>query len=895
MPSLSSGFFSACFSLCPLTRRVVKLLSLALLLCTLVALGAAQSPPPASFVTSHIFAAGPLQNTTPGVAVGDMNNDGIPDLVTNGESNNNSGLSVLLGNGDGTFRLVTFEGTLSYDGGVALALGDFNHDGSMDVAMQIGHSPAQIYIFLGDGTGNLTGPTETYTVGNRATNYANLAVADVNGDHKLDLVVPNSDDGTVSVLFGNGDGTFTAQPLINLGSDEADNWVTIADVNHDGHPDLVVSCYAFCPGGGGGGFSVLLNTGHGSFGTPTFYGGLPEGVNGIAIGDVNGDGKLDVATASDGNSSGASVFLGNGDGTFQAPISYYAPYATSIAIANFNGKPDLLVTDANDSSAWVLLGNGKGTFQPAFAYATDWGPEGLAVADFNKDGNLDFVAAGSRGAFLSPALGNGDGTFRVAANYGLTQASQVFQIVAADFNADGNLDIVQAGGVSANNTTTVMLGSSHGVLGAPIAGPALCNSPFSVDAGDVNGDGKPDVVVAIGCNGGLAVLLGKGNGTFNAPVYYSTGDSANPALVKLADLRGDSRLDIVVSNNDGSVSILLNNGRGEFGTASVTTGVTGVGEWVVTGDFNNDGKLDLALPDIANNAVKILLGKGNGKFQTPISIIGGGNISQPQGLAVGDFNKDGILDLAFSSPNDFGGGGGVGILVGNGDANFTYSGTYGWLIGSLGLGAPGTSPNELITADVNGDGNLDLLVPLGQTHIWNSCNCGIEAGNDGMAVLLGNGDGTFVNDSNGPFIVGSNSAGVVAGDFNSDGAMDAAVLQNFSTASYVTMLINNTQPVSVSPLSIKFAARKVGTASAASTVILTNNQTASLAITGISMAGADPSDFPFTSACKATLLTGASCKISITFKPAATGSRTATLEIEDGVGTQNVALSGTGQ
>jgi len=878
-----------------IVHATVKILSLTLLVCVLVALGAAQTPPPASFVTSHIFAAGPDQNSVPGIAVGDMNNDGIPDLVTNGASNNNSGLSVLLGNGDGTFRLATFEGTPAYDGGFALALGDFNHDGNLDVAMQVGSNPAQIYIFLGDGTGNLTGPT-IYTVGHWCCGtYGNIAVADLNGDHKLDLVATNAYDGTISILFGNGDGTFTAQPLITLGTDDA--WVAIADVNHDGHADLVVACYSSCPGGSGGGFSVLLNNGNGTFGTPTFYGGLPKGVNGIAIADVNGDGNLDVAAASDGSWSGASVFLGNGDGTFQTPLSYYAPNATSIAIANFNGKPDLLVTDEYDSTAWVLLGNGKGTFQPAVSYATDWQPQGLVVADFNKDGNLDFAAGSTRGTFVSPVLGNGDGTFRAGTNYGLTQASQVFQIAVADFNGDGNLDIVQAGGVSANNATTVMLGSAHGVLGAPIAGPALCSSPTTVDAGDVNGDGKPDIVVGTSCDGEVAVLLGKGNGTFNAPVYYSTGDSnSEPALVKLADLTGDGTLDIVVSNDDGSLSILPNHGNGKFGTASLITGVTGQGEWVLTGDFNNDGKLDLALPDFANNAVKILLGKGNGKFNAPISVIGGGNVSRPQGLSVGDFNKDGNLDLAFTSPNDFGGGGGVGILLGNGDGTFNYSGTYGWLIGSLGLGAPGTSPSEPITADVNGDGNLDLLVPLNQTHIWGSCNCGVEAGNDGLVVLLGNGDGTFVDDPTGPFIVGDSSPVVVAGDFNKDGAIDAAVLHNNTCCNaYVTMLINNTIPVSVSPLTLSFPPRTVGSTSPASTVQLTNNQSTTMSIGGITMEGADPGDFPFKSACKTSLLTGADCSISITFKPSATGSRTAELMIDDGAGTQAVQISGTGK
>jgi len=142
-------------------------------------------------------------------------------------------------------------------------------------------------------------------------------------------------------------------------------------------------------------------------------------------------------------------------------------------------------------------------------------------------------------------------------------------------------------------------------------------------------------------------------------------------------------------------------------------------------------------------------------------------------------------------------------------------------------------PGALATADVNGDGNLDLLIPLGNVHSWTTCNCGQEAANLGMVVLLGKGDGTFVEDSAGPFLVGWDSLQIVAGDFNRDGAIDAAVLEragngSYDAASFVTMLLNNTQPVSASPLEVLFAKQTAGTTSAVQAEVLTNNQSTPL-------------------------------------------------------------------
>jgi hypothetical protein len=830
------------------------------------------------------------------LAVGDFNKDGNPDIIAAGWG---SEITINFGNGDGTFQ--SLSRVYAVAGARAVAVGDFNKDGNLDAAVLALGNPGSVAIFLGDGAGNLTGPTY-YTVGNQgAGGYYNIAVASLHGGGKLDLVVTNGSDSTVSVLLGNGDGTFRPQVAYSTGSSPTGSnpqWVAIADVNKDGHLDLVTA-------DSGQGISVLLGKGNGTFQAPVFYSDVNGySANGVAIADLNGDGNPDVVTAAQAGL--VNVFLGNGDGTFKPAVGYSVPNATTIAIANLNGKQDLIVADYVESTTWVLLGNGDGTFKPGVAYATDQGDQGLAVADFNKDGKLDFAVGSDMGSFMTVALGNGDGTFRAGTNYGFVEGYGVDQIAAADFRNDGNLDIVEAD--PNNQELHVMLGSSHGVLGAPST-ISVCGIPWWVATGDVNGDGKPDIVAIAGGNSGcgvgnnsVAVLLGNGNGTFQAPVYYSIGNntsnnSGGGAVVSLAGLRTTRRLDIVVSNYDGSLSVLLNQGSGIFGAATVIPGVTGTSEYILTGDFNGDGKLDVALPDYDNNTVKILLGKGNGAFQAPASVPNAP--AYPSGLAVGDFNKDGKLDLAVTSES-IANGGGVAILLGNGDGTFTFSADYGWNPGSVGLGAPGTSPGAPAAADVNGDGILDLLIPLGNTHDWAGCNCGIEAGNLGMVVLLGNGDGTFVEDSAGPFLVGWDSTQVMAADFNNDGATDAAVLEragngNYGAAPFVTMLINNTQPVGTSPLSIKYAKQTVGTSSKAQTVVLTNNQATSLAISGVTVGGADPGDFPYTSACKATLPAGANCTISVIFKPAATGSRTASLLINDTLGTQTISLSGTGQ
>src|SRR5208282_1527288 len=269
-----------------------------------------------------------------------------------------------------------------------------------------------------------------------------VAVADVNGDGKPDVVVSNG-NGTVGVLLGNGDGTFQPAVTFNPGL-QSQAGIALADLNGDGKPDLLVA--------NASGVAVLLGNGDGTFQPAVTYGSGGSSPWSVAVADVNRDGKPDLIVANY-SSSTVGVLLGNGDGTFQAAVTYSSGggfRAPSIAVADLNGdgKPDLAVANdcgGCDGSVAVLLGNGDGTFRPAVLYDSGgdltWGG---AIADVNGDGKPDLIVLNTFNYYtanISVLLGNGDGTFQPALTYG-SGAMWVYSIVVADVNGDGEPDLV---------------------------------------------------------------------------------------------------------------------------------------------------------------------------------------------------------------------------------------------------------------------------------------------------------------------------------------------------------------------------------------------------------------------------------------------------------------------
>jgi hypothetical protein len=332
-----------------------------------------------------------------------------------------------------------------------------------------------------------------------------VTTGDFNGDGKLDLASANNlsvGDNTVSVLLGNGDGSFQptkdAKKVVPVPSSS----VTTGDFNGDGKLDLAtanpIGVSAHTVG-------VLLGFGDGSF-QPTKEFATGTKPSSVTTGDFNGDGKLDLATANE-NSNNVSVLLGNGDGSFQ-PKKDFASLAGPISVTtgdfNGDGKLDLASANINSVSVGVLLGNGDGTFQAKKDFATGPSPFSVTAGDFNGDGKLDLATANADGDNVSVLLGNGDGSFQPKKDF--MTGSFPLSVTAADFNGDGKLDLASANSGDNTNTLSVLLGNGDGSF-QPKSDFATGSYPISVTTGDFNGDGKPDLASANNGNDTLSVLL----------------------------------------------------------------------------------------------------------------------------------------------------------------------------------------------------------------------------------------------------------------------------------------------------------------------------------------------------------------------------------------------------
>jgi Bacterial Ig-like domain (group 3)/FG-GAP-like repeat len=586
------------------------------------------------------------------------------------------------------------------------------------------------------------------------------AVADVNHDGKLDVVVSNQ-NGVIAVVLGNGDGTF--QPPTTIAALPAGAYpIVSADMNRDGIPDVVVLETANA--------SVLIYAGRGdgSFGAPrtVFVGNSPTF---MVAGDLNGDQTPDlifnatVANTVQWPPYGFTYLLGDGNGGFKAPVTLISSYGTGRSVltagdVNNDGHLDVITCDGA-GNAQVFLGDGRGSFTELSPFMDGLGGMGgesqLLLADLYGNGKLDLVVGnfGSQG-YPGPLMvlkGNGDGTF--GASVSLKAGFFPTYVAAADMNGDGRQDLMVANTVSSSITVLINHGGGSFTAAANNYATAFLESNLSRDAvgllgvGDFNGDGKPDVEVA--SISGVDVLLNLGRGVLQAPGSVEVG--LLTAQMFPADLNGDGHPDLALATLGP---------QGVYGGIDILAG-HGDGTLTVTPySFPGDLFIGNLVGGDFNGDGKIgvaAFGYGSGGMLQTYNM---GNFTSTPGPTVtmpnpptyvcaGDFNGDGYSDYAALDGNE------VNIYLNLHDG--TYSGPMTFQAGA--------NPWFILSRDLNHDGNPDLVV--------------VNHDSNDVSILLGKGDGTFAAAVSYP--AGTNPTVVTTGDFNRDGKIDLAVGDNAKT------------------------------------------------------------------------------------------------------------------
>jgi hypothetical protein len=663
-------------------------------------------------------------------------------------------------------------------------------------------------------------------------------------------------------------------------------------------------------------FPVALSTQVVTMSGGTAYG---AGTAPLAVGtsDLNGDGKLDLVVANSSDNT-LSVLLGNGDGTFQTQVTYaVGANPQGIAIADFNGdgRPDLAVTNANSNTVSILLGQGDGTFGKQVQYATGTGPDGIAAADVNGDGKLDLVVTNSLDNTISVLLGKGDGTFQAAVSY--AAGEDPLSVAVGDFNRDGKLDLAIAnsiGYVFSGDLVTILLGNGDGTFSTPTSYASNCGN-FVITA-DFNGDGNLDLAAVgppSGQGGGACVFLGNGDGTFQQ--YVPAFSPALASWVGAADFNADGKLDLGMSSNSGvpniTASILLGYGNGTF-EAYMDYGDQ-LAQQLAIGDFNGDGKLDVAAAGPSSNAVSVFLQNDFVSF-SPLSISFGlhvlnTNITRAVTLinaGSSALTMDSIA-LSGSNPGDFSESNNCGKSVPPGGRcviQVTFTPTeFGPLSASLTINdsdasSPQTVPLSGYGANAGPDASLSSSSLTFAAQLLNTTSSAqaVTLTNYGTAALditsiIASGDFGETNSCSHPVAPEGSCTIRVTFTPKAIGALTGglSITDNAPSSPQTISLEGVSTEVKLNPSSLAFHT----CGSEQGETKLTNVGNSALSISSIAITGSDA--FTQTNTCGSSVAAGGSCTITVTFTwPKGAMAFTGDVSISDngGASPQQVSLGG---
>ena len=701
-----------------------------------------------TFTDQHVYSMGDSSGPVY-VVTGDVNNDHHQDIIVS--LSKISSIGILLGFGDGTY----FDGdTLSTERNSyphTIAVGDLDNDGNLDI-VSADYNVGHLGLFFGFGDGSFTNLT---VILNKIGFYPDvIEVSDVNNDTILDVVASNGYGVNIVVLLGYGDGSFDDPIFISTDGD-APNTFTIGDLNNDGRVDIVYTSNSFSY------FGILFGEGNGTFRTVTKYfcvrGSYPWS---ISLGHYNDDSFIDIAVSLYFD-TGINIYLGIGNGSFRAPTrlstgDYSRPAYLRIADFNNDHQDDIVVASNVVNAIQIFLVHYDADFTSETSYMTGSSPHpaSISIGDLNNNGQSDVVLANPGSDDLELLLRYNNGIFVERMIFSTGDGSHPQSVTIADFNQDNFFDIAVVN--AWQNNMNVFLGLGNESFDTRrVYSTGLASAPNSIVAGDLNKDGRMDVVVVNEMTDNVAVFLAFDYVSFTNHIIYEPGAISTPYYVSSGDFNNDHLVDIAIINiNAHNLGIYLGYGNGTFSDQiTYSTGQSSKPISLGVGDFDNDSCLDVVVANSGIHTIVVFLGYCNGSFQSPISY-STGDSSTPSSVAVADFNKDNRLDIIVTENK----GNNVWVFLGYGNGSFS-----GEIIYSM----PDQSYSAwVVVDDLNNDTIPDVVVA--NQYANNVC------------ILFGDGNGSFGNVTMLPTGEGSRPASVALGDFNGDKSIDIAVVNQFS-------------------------------------------------------------------------------------------------------------------
>lgn len=655
-------------------------------------------------------------------AIGDLDNDGDPDLVTG----NIDSVQIALAGQRGVFQPPTSI-PLS-DRPYSLALGDVNNDGNLDLLTDV--NGQQLWLGNGDGSFQQAAQDPRNFFGHAQQ------IVDVDADGNADLL--SIDWPGVYIAKGNGDGTFANPFSVDVGTHNGSTFV-VTDLNGDGVNDIAAAS-VYEPGIG-----VSYGNADGSFQAPVIH-ATDQNTDSLAIGDVNEDGSPDLLSV---YQQTRTILPSDGAGGFGAAMTTAIPEnAFQVRVADLDRDGHLDLVTGADSYVMVFHGTGSGDFAEPLLHPVQ-GDNVMFLADLNLDGALDTVSLfdGNLGSYEATILfGNADGTLDRLLTTSLSDGQPVRdwapdrKFSLADLDADGTLDVA----VSLDYQLRVLFNDGSGRFPADLT-LSTDETPRDAATGDLNGDGVLDIV------SGASVFIGNGDGSF----YYTSNHSFGRVdEYAITDVDNDNDLDLLFSS--GAIYLAPNDGFGNIDYGSYT-GLGGTN--LRAQDFDGDGRVDLAFGSY-DSSIHVARGNGDGSF-TEIGTYPLG--ASPWVLASGDLNGDGALDLVTT---DSSGSLGIVTFLGRGDGTFDTGPTYA-ISSSSGVFA-------LVVADLNLDGKPEVIVGL--DDYWDDSRFARL-----FIVELGDG-GVFESPMS--IYIGKPFTGVEIGDMNGDGRPDVVLRDKGSNSAH---------------------------------------------------------------------------------------------------------------